>query len=283
MGHLASFRIGWENERLALFLLSRLSFVAHPSNVGDDVGSDFFCTLFEREQQANSEMLVARNSFAIQVKSNADVFDATNKLKYLDGLELPFLVGVVDQQMLSLAVFSGEYLPIFLAKQEPAKRLRIEPTKQSVSVGTYCDTLADCDYILKMPYVLTFEAKDDRRTSEEKSQQLKDLCSRIHFNIAARTNKEYMFHVSGRPPYILAGPGSATTFRNNFYLRLAEVFYNFEWSLGHQPEAFDRREFEIYEKCYSELSRIKSDIPCIVKARLESLKNLLDKQTIQTP
>jgi hypothetical protein len=124
---MASIRIGWENERLALFLLSRLSFVAHPSSVGDDVGSDFFCTLFEREQVNGNKMLVARNSFAIQVKSSPEVFDVTNKLGYLQKLELPFFVGVVDQTALLLKIYSGEYLPILFNEKKPALRLRLAP------------------------------------------------------------------------------------------------------------------------------------------------------------
>lgn len=42
MGPLRQTRLGWENEQLAHYLLSRFSFVAHPSTVGDDLGSDFF-------------------------------------------------------------------------------------------------------------------------------------------------------------------------------------------------------------------------------------------------
>ena len=39
--------LGWENEQLAHYLLSRFSFVAHPATVGDDIGSDFYCTIFD--------------------------------------------------------------------------------------------------------------------------------------------------------------------------------------------------------------------------------------------
>jgi hypothetical protein len=41
-------RRGWENEHLAAVLLSGVSFIAHPLTIGDDIGSDFFCTLFEK-------------------------------------------------------------------------------------------------------------------------------------------------------------------------------------------------------------------------------------------
>jgi hypothetical protein len=38
---------GWDNEHLATFLLSRIAFVATPVKVGDDIGIDVFCTVFE--------------------------------------------------------------------------------------------------------------------------------------------------------------------------------------------------------------------------------------------
>jgi hypothetical protein len=84
MPQAAVFRKGWENEHLATFLLSRISFVSQPITVGDDVGSDFFCTLFEARQSDSVEMLFLRNSFAIQVKSSKADVVATNKIEYLE-------------------------------------------------------------------------------------------------------------------------------------------------------------------------------------------------------
>ena len=42
MPHLAVTRRGWQNEHLSAFLLSKISYVAHPSRIGDDLG----CWLF---------------------------------------------------------------------------------------------------------------------------------------------------------------------------------------------------------------------------------------------
>src|SRR3989442_3819860 len=47
MGQLYTVRTGWEAERLAHYLLSRFSFVAQPTTISDDVGSDFYCTIFD--------------------------------------------------------------------------------------------------------------------------------------------------------------------------------------------------------------------------------------------
>jgi hypothetical protein len=62
VAQLGRFRKGWENEHLASFLLSRIAFVANPLTVADDIGSDFFCTLFE---VFNGDSLFPRNSLAI--------------------------------------------------------------------------------------------------------------------------------------------------------------------------------------------------------------------------
>ena len=40
------FKRGWDREKLAEYILSRFSFVAKPSTVSDDLGTDLFCTLF---------------------------------------------------------------------------------------------------------------------------------------------------------------------------------------------------------------------------------------------
>jgi len=45
MGHLYTVRTRWEAERLAHYLLSRFSFVAQPTTIADDVGSDFYCAI----------------------------------------------------------------------------------------------------------------------------------------------------------------------------------------------------------------------------------------------
>lgn len=224
-----------------------------------------------------NEMLVARNSFAIQVKSSHEVFDVTNKLEYLKKLELPFFVGVVDQKALSLKIYSGEYLPILFIDPKPTIRLHLAPVVEPVPVTAYYKNQADGDYILKMPHILTLAAADERHTLEDKGNRLRTLCSRLHENISTVTNKEYIFKLEGSPEaYILAGPGSNQTFRYNFYLRLAEVFYNLQWS--EERGQLDRREFEIFERCYSELSAIRADIPPIVSERLEALKKVLNSR-----
>lgn len=115
MAHLYRFRKGWQNENLARFILSRISFVAHPATVADDVGSDFYCTLFEIVEDSGKRHLIPRNAFAVQVKSNRRKFSVSNKASYFSKFEVPLFIGVVDQETLRLDIYSGEFLPMFFS------------------------------------------------------------------------------------------------------------------------------------------------------------------------
>jgi hypothetical protein len=110
MAHLYTVRTGWEAERLAHYLLSRFSFVAQPTTIADDVGSDFYCTIFD-VVDSKPPTVEPRTSFAIQVKSNAAKIEAHNKVQYLHHLEIPFFIGVVDQTAAELKSIQRNALP----------------------------------------------------------------------------------------------------------------------------------------------------------------------------
>jgi len=114
MSHLYTVRTGWEAERLAHYLLSRFSFVAQPTTIADDVGSDFYCTIFDI-LNSTPPMVEPRTSFAIQVKSNGDRIEAHNKVQYLFHLEIPFFLGIVDLAASELKIYSAERFPMLTA------------------------------------------------------------------------------------------------------------------------------------------------------------------------
>lgn len=87
------FKCGWERGKLAEYILSKFSFVAKPSTVSDDLGSDFFCTLFRLEEKDGRDYPLSLSSFAIQIKSNDDPFDFSANITYLQNLEIPFFLG----------------------------------------------------------------------------------------------------------------------------------------------------------------------------------------------
>lgn len=289
MGQLAETRIGWENEHLATFLLSRISFVANPITVADDIGSDFFCTLFESRSQNATEQLFPKNSFAIQVKSTESPFAATNKIQYLHELELPFFIGVVDQQYLRLRIYSGEYLPILFCEHGVPCKLKLSPVSATeFKTKNYCEVKKDKKLtllyaLLRLPFIMQISAKDSRKEILGKAQRLGKLCSRMHKNISARVSKEYIFRLDKPDSALtLAGSGSATTFRQNFYLRLTEAFYNFDWIYRNQRRNFRMEEFRVYEKCYSDLVSAGIGIPPILQERYNELKQLLKAANISS-
>jgi hypothetical protein len=282
MAQLAETRIGWENEHLAAFLLSRISFVANPITVSDDVGSDFFCTLFESRIENNAEQLFPRNSFAIQIKSKEETILATNKIEYLTKLELPFFVGVIDRENLRLNIYSGEYVPLLFTEHGiPQKELKLSPVRNVVGIKDYCRTKTDKNLqvltaFLRMPFVMEISARDKQDTILAKARQVSDLCFRMHQNISARVSQEYIFRLSEPgSASIMAGSGSAETFRRNFYLRLAEAFYNLEWIMKSPQHNLYMDEFRVYEKCYLGLIEAKIEIPDMLRKIYNRLKGQL--------
>ncbi|MGB2697165.1 MAG: hypothetical protein WBD28_04805 [Candidatus Zixiibacteriota bacterium] len=109
------FKRGWDREKLAEYILSRFSFVAKPSTVSDDIGSDFFCTLFRLEEKDGLDYPLPLSSFAIQIKSSDATFDFSPHIDYLQNLKIPFFWGVLDESRRILSIYSGENLPVFFS------------------------------------------------------------------------------------------------------------------------------------------------------------------------
>jgi len=281
VGYLAVPRKGWENEHLATFLLSRIAFVSHPVTVADDVGSDFFCALFEPRKQKGKEMLFPLNSFAIQVKSSLADVPATNKIEYFLKLELPFFIGVVDRCRLCLSVYSGEYLPVMFSHLGRPTKLTLCPVPQAKLKGSGpYDGRPRGPCRLRLPFVVRLVATDDPNTLRNEVRQLTQLCSRMHGNISTWKLDEYIFKLdSAGQVKIMAGERSAQTFRHNLYLRLAEVFYNLEWLLRNRPHEFSVPEFEMYDRLYRDLLEIANDIPVPLREVHERMRELVDKIT----
>jgi hypothetical protein len=252
--------------------------MAHPVTIADDVGSDFFCTLFEPREQDGTERLFPKNSFAIQVKSNAEKFSATNKIEYLTALELPFFVGAVDRSQLRLSIFSGEYIPIMFSRHGSPTTLTLAPVP-ALEEYNYCDQRSDGHITLRLPLVCEISAQESPDDLREKGRMLSRLCSLMHSNISARASREYIFQLErreGKNWIILAGRDSAKTFRHNFCLRLAEVFYNFEWILENQRESFQPAEFAIYDGLYKQLLAEGSALPPILQEIYARVSKHLD-------
>jgi hypothetical protein len=247
MAHLYTVRKGWEAERLAHYLLSRFSFVAQPTTIADDVGSDFFCTIFEVLDTTPSTV-EPRTSFAIQIKSNHNKIDATRKVHYLFNLEIPFFLGVVDLTNSALQIYSAERFPMMTAVFGIPERLWLRPTKSREPKWDGVD--AASGVTLNCYHVCTLTASEDRSAIRSKVTLLLQLCRRALDNIGTRRVEEHIYQLDDEAKnfQIVAGCGSVQHFRDNMYKRLAEAFYNFDYMLTRDPSLFDLEEYRIYER-----------------------------------
>jgi hypothetical protein len=140
--------------------------------------------------------------------------------------------------------------------------LQLSPAPTTgIEIKGYCNVTQDHNLValsafLRLPFVAEIRAQDSRDNILSKAQQHGELCSRMHMNISAKASCKYIFRLDQpNAAMIMAGSGSATTFRQNFYLRLAEAFYTFEWIHEAQRHNFKMEEFRVYEKCYLGLIR----------------------------
>jgi len=268
MPHLASFKSGWESENLARFILCKFSFIANPASVSDDIGIDFFCTLFQRRLINTKEFLIPRNSFAIQIKSNTNKLDFTDKVQYLEQLELPFLIGIVDRSEMKLTMYSGEYIPLLFSQIGPPKYIEIDfQERDLVNSNNYFRQEGE-KITLTFPKTIELTATIDRDELIQVTDVLFNVITLIQDNISSKRNGEYIFRLI--PPnlaeaFIHAGPGSFRHFRKNFLFRLAEVYYNLAWIYINRPNEFNNEEYSLYRKLYEDLEKCYHPLPNVVK------------------
>jgi hypothetical protein len=281
MPHLLAPRKGWENERLASYLLSRFSFVAQPSTIADDLGSDFFCTMFEIVPGTSGmDSLRPLSSFAIQVKSSVELVSMDNKIDYLQHLELPFFIGVVSQSPPAMRIYSAELLPMLFSQVGIPDRLSLLPVDESdFDKSHYFDQLEPGNIRLRCPLVVTLSTEDDRSALAPNVAALHAICTRARSNIATRLSEEHIYDLGGGGFQILAGRGSAKFFRSNFLKRLGEVFYNLYWILGNGPtDESWIAEFQIFETLYHSLERVyPGPLPMYVTVPYRALRQKLDQ------
>jgi hypothetical protein len=279
---LGSFRKGWQSENLARFILYKFSFVAHPSTVADDVGSDFFCTLFQIRRDGGREYLLPRNSFAIQIKSTIDTFDVSNKLEYLDGLEIPFLVGVVDRESLKMTIYSGEYIPAFFSYKGIPEKVEIELCERSlIEQSDYFSEPELGSYALRFPKIMEIGADTEGEELKAKVQGLAELCTLMYENITSKRNGEYIFKYQREGSLyvsIFAGRGSIRVYRQNLLERLAEAFVNLGWLYRANRGLFIEEEFQAYEGLLHRLEALEhiyGPVPSFVKEYYQQVKQLV--------
>lgn len=258
MPHLPTFRTGWENENLGLYFLYQFAFVARPWNVADDVGVDYFCTLFEH---SDKNQLLPKQAFAIQIKSNDnDIRNDEAKVNYYNDLGMPFFIGVVDRTKHRMDVYSGEYIQHFaplvgnpLQKKNTHhyrnenSRLLFRTVNEHPAEGKYW-LIEGNDFVLVFPYIGSISVANEVTEVANLSALIRERCTFIQGSISSRKASSFVLAYRDASRWqIYSGPDSARTFRANFCLRLAEVFSNLGWLHRTQSPMFRLDEFRRYE------------------------------------
>ena len=278
MPNLAVTRRGWQNEHLAAFLLSKVAFIAQPSKIGDDLGTDFFCTSFEIFTQNRIDFLILKSSFAIQIKSGGRTVNVTKQIEYLERLELPFFVGIVNQESSVLEMYSGENLPILFSHKGIPKSLVLKlEAAGDLDMESYLVEKGDNSFILRCPLVARLAMTMTSEAVVESSRQLRKVVSKTQMNIAARTTKECVFGIGedGQTTVIMMGPGSAEVFRENFRKRLAEACWNLVWIVDNPNYGFDVGEGRFYVKICDDMLDLEGELPQYLSEAAKELKKRL--------
>jgi hypothetical protein len=274
--HLYSFRKGWENENLARFILSQFSFVSSPSSISDDIGTDFFCNLFKIITDSQPIHMIPINFFAIQIKSNNNKINVSNKIDYFDNLEIPFFVGIVDKNKLSMNIYSGEYIPFLFSFKGLPKNLFISCVNEPVN-NNYYETKNGNTYLIKFPFVVELSSNESIDNLKNKINILSSCCKLMLKNIASRISKEYIFFSRESPiVQIFSGPGSNKEFRTNFLWRLCEVFHNLIWEFDNRRDIFNVNEFYLFERFLLHLKEIGTIEPDIISKPYNELKDRIN-------
>jgi hypothetical protein len=237
MGWLMSYRKGWESQNVARMLLYRFSFLSEPVHIADDIGGDYFCTLFQSNRVGSNTYLAPRNSFAIQVKSKNDITSnlvpLTKQRDFLLNLEIPYFIGVVDREKLQLKIFSGQYLTPFFSYKEPrtieAFEAELCDPYSLPDLFAWLSEPRPLNYILRFPLVAEISATTSDDEVQELVVRLQRQCTLMLQNIARKLTHRYMFNCSESPlTMIFAGETSRQHFNENFLQGLAEAFYNLQ-------------------------------------------------------
>lgn len=263
MAHREQFRKGWRGEYLAAYLLSRIAFIAQPISIGEDVGIDFICTLYERRipEDKRSQEFYPQTSFAVQIKTGrigSISMSMRDKIEYFNTMGLPYFLGHLEEDQGSLSIYSGEILPIFFSMHgiDGIGALTLKPVNEMPKWGEYWEKRKKGRFHLKLPRVLTCRVDDSEDAQKNHFRKLHEVCELVRYNISAKNNNEHIYKV--RSPELVVnvyGPGSAKHFRANFSLRLAEVFSNLTWIGENVKKDFNQSELEAFASAYIKVKR----------------------------
>ncbi|MCK5050252.1 MAG: hypothetical protein KAS53_00840 [Candidatus Cloacimonetes bacterium] len=260
MAHLKSFRAGWENEHVAKYIISKFSFISSPNTIGDDLGVDFFCTIFDVQMKNKKKYLFpTKNSFAIQIKSNRSDINFTKKINYLYLLHFPFFVGVVSQKKKKLTFYSNIYFDKEITIKWPKEKLLLKLSDEKRINKPYYYNENKKARILTLQKCAQITFTDDDESIIESVELIKKNCSTMQKNILNRLTEHYVFFNPNTPTQadVVTGKDSYNGIRKHFFNRFGELLSNLEWFLKSNPENQKaRHELDYFKEFYNKTIKL---------------------------
>lgn len=203
-------------------------------------------------------------------------------------MEIPFFVGVVNQNKLSMSIYSGDMIP------EIFSLVGLPPSDPKSGIIAKAALLENRDKHGQKPrqktYVIPFYKIGEVFASNTDEQLISfigtfsNICLNYQKNIIAKKNHEYIFHDAATlESKIVFGGGSYKVFRNNLFERLAEVFCNLAWICPQMKDEEDKnkfmKEYHIYKrfyyairKCYGNIAFLESSFQILENAVKNHIK-----------
>lgn len=292
--HLDSYRQGWQAQNIAKVLLSQFSFLSEPVNIGDDIGSDFYCTIFEKIPINSNKNLLPTNSFLIQIKSAGSISELLDISKYLPifrQMDLPFIIGIVNKKELSMSLFSGELLPHFFALNGDVNCLYAEfidkPKKRSdgdswLNYIEWWKNISEDKNKLVFPKITEISLFQDEITFQNNVKEFSEICKTISKNLTSFGNQNFIFQdtITKFPIFYTRSSNEWTEgIETDIQIRLAEMFYHifFLSSKGEEEKERSNTLFKIYANLYNQLSLSNQEIIYICRFWFEKANKKINE------
>lgn len=232
MSHQGSFREGWRAESLAYYIISKFAFLDKPSTIGDDIGIDFYCTLFKKEKIKNNiNLRPTKFHFAIQVKSNKEQFELKpDQISNLYYIHHPYFVGVINNDSQTLTIYANDAFDYHISMKWFKTPLILRLNSKPLPMGKRC-IREKHRTILLLNKLMTFSLND----SEDIEKNLNDWKSKIQimqYNISSRFNGKFVFIDPDNPnslPTIVTGKDSFNSIQIDLSSYLQIYKENIKW------------------------------------------------------
>lgn len=269
MNHIKNFRTGWENEHIAKYLLSKFSFISSPTTIGDDLGVDYFCTIFDIQKVKNTEFLnPTKNTFAIQIKSNRREINFTSKINYLYLLYFPFFVGIVSQKKKKITIYSNDFFDKEISIKWPKEKFLLKFSDEEKIINPYYYDKNKKARIMILQKCTQIDFSDDNDSFLKSVELIKNKCAVMQINILNRLTEHYFFYNSDKPSQVdvVTGKDSYNGIRKHFFNRFGELLSNLEWFLKFNPkDQKAKQELDYFKEFYNKTIKFWNSLGMIKK------------------